>query len=176
MMSRMFAGSFGNSFWLCHQSTIPQLLTLSVSVGTGGDHIPVMTRSGGGFEILTRPVVFTEKTEKLGDLGDIMLIDASQYVVGLRSEMRFDTSIHVAFVTDEILARLSGRDLGSVRTVRTPTGAVRLGSGPLKSRRLRTKWVQGPRRAGNGTGGLRGGSPSRILEEVTGEGTKTAPY
>jgi len=112
MMSRMFSGSFGNSFWLCHQTTIPQLLTLSVSVGTGGDHIPVMTKSGGGFEILTRPVVFTEKTEKLGDLGDIMLIDASQYVVGLRSEMRFDTSIHVHFATDELLARLIERHDG----------------------------------------------------------------
>jgi HK97 family phage major capsid protein len=112
MMSRMFAGSFGNSFWLCHQSTIPQLLTLSMAVGTGGDHIPVMTRAGGGFEILTRPVVFTEKTEKLGDKGDIMLIDASQYVVGLRSEMRFDTSIHVHFATDELLARLIERHDG----------------------------------------------------------------
>lgn len=112
MMAAMFAGSFGNSFWLCHQSTIPQLLQLSMSVGTGGDHIPVMTRTGGGFEILTRPVVFTEKTEKLGDLGDILLIDASQYVVGLRSEMRFDTSIHVHFQTDELLARLIERHDG----------------------------------------------------------------
>jgi HK97 family phage major capsid protein len=116
MMSCMFSGRFGNSFWLCHQSTIPQLLTLSVSVGTGGDHIPVMTRSGGGFEILTRPVVFTEKTEKLGDLGDILLIDPSLYVVGLRSEMQFDMSIHVHFSvhfsTDELLARLMERHDG----------------------------------------------------------------
>jgi HK97 family phage major capsid protein len=112
MMSRMFSGSFGYSFWLCHQSTIPQLLTRSVSIGLEGQHIPVMTRTGGGFEILSRPVVFTEKTEKLGDLGDIFLIDASQYVVGLRSEMAFDTSIHVAITTDEILARLIGRHDG----------------------------------------------------------------
>ena len=112
MMSRMYAGGFGNSIWLAHQSTIPQLLTLSVSVGTGGDHIPVMTRAGGGFEILTRPVLFTEKTEKLGDKGDIMLADFSQYIIGMRSGMRFDTSIHVAFATDEILARLIERHDG----------------------------------------------------------------
>jgi len=112
MMAAMFAGSFQNSFWLCHQSTIPQLLTLSIAVGTGGDYIPVMTRAGGGFEILTRPVIFTEKTEKLGDKGDIILIDASQYVVGLRSGMRFDTSIHVHFTTDELLARLIERHDG----------------------------------------------------------------
>lgn len=112
MMAAMFSGSFGNSVWVCHQSTIPQLLTLTISVGTGGAHIPVMTRAGGGFEILTRPVIFTEKTEKLGDKGDIMLCDFSQYVVGLRSEMRFDMSIHVHFATDELLARLIERHDG----------------------------------------------------------------
>ena len=112
MMSRMFAGSFANSVWVCHQSTIPQLLSLSLAVGTGGDHIPVMTESNGQFNILTRPVVFTEKTEKLGEKGDIMLTDFSQYVVGLRSDMRFDTSIHVAFETDEILSRIIERHDG----------------------------------------------------------------
>jgi len=112
MMAQMFSGSFKNSVWVCHQSTIPQLLQLSMAVGTGGDHIPVMTRAGGGFEILTRPVIFTEKTEKLGDKGDIMLCDFSQYVIGLRSEMRFDMSIHVHFTTDELLARLIERHDG----------------------------------------------------------------
>lgn len=112
MMARMFAGSFANSVWVCHQTTIPQLLSLSLSVGTGGDAIPVMKESNGQFSILTRPVVFTEKTEPLGDKGDIMLADFSQYVVGLREGMRFDTSIHVAFETDEILSRIIERHDG----------------------------------------------------------------
>ena len=112
MMSRIFAGSFQNSVWVCHQTTIPQLLTLSLAVGTGGDHIPVMKESNGKFSILTRPVIFTEKTETLGNKGDIMLADFSQYVVGLREGMRFDTSIHVAFETDEILSRIIERHDG----------------------------------------------------------------
>jgi len=112
MMSRLFAGSFANSVWVCHQTTIPQLLQLSMAVGTGGDHIPVMTESNGQFKILTRPVIFTEKMEPLGDKGDIMLADFSQYVVGLRSDMRFDTSIHVYFDTDEILSRIIERHDG----------------------------------------------------------------
>jgi HK97 family phage major capsid protein len=112
MMSRMFAGSFANSVWVCHQSTIPQLLSLSLAVGTGGDHIPVMTESNGQFQILTRPCVFTEKTEKLGEKGDIMLADFSQYVVGLRTGMRFDTSIHPHFTTDELLSRIIERHDG----------------------------------------------------------------
>lgn len=112
MMSRMFAGSFSNSIWIAHQSTIPQLLTLSLSVGTGGNSIPVMSNVNGAFTILTRPVIFTEKTETLGNKGDILLADLSQYVVGLRSEMRFDLSIHVYFSTDMLLARLIERHDG----------------------------------------------------------------
>jgi HK97 family phage major capsid protein len=112
MMSRMFAGSFSNSVWICHQTTIPQLLQLTMAVGAGGSHIPVMSESDGVFRILTRPVVFTEKTEPLGEKGDIMLCDLSQYVVGLRSEMRFDTSIHVHFSTDELLSRIIERHDG----------------------------------------------------------------
>ena len=88
------------------------MLQLSIAVGTGGDHIPVMKESNGEFSILTWPVVFTEKTEVLGDQGDVVLADLSQYVIGLRSEMRFDMSIHVHFSTDELLARLIERHDG----------------------------------------------------------------
>jgi len=112
MMARIFAGSFQNSVWVCHQTTIPQLLSLSLSVGTGGAPVPVMSESNGQFTILTRPVLFTEKTETLGNKGDIGLFDFSQYVVGLRSDMRFDTSIHVAFETDELLSRIIERHDG----------------------------------------------------------------
>ena len=112
MMSKMYAGSFKNSVWIAHQSTIPQLLELTVAVGTGGSFIPVLTETNGEFKILTRPVIFTEKTEVLGDQGDILLADLSQYIVGLRSEMRFDLSPHVHFSTDEILARLVERHDG----------------------------------------------------------------
>ncbi len=113
MMARIFAGSFKNSVWVAHQTVIPQLLTLSVAIGTGGDRIPVMKESNGQFSILTRPVLFTEKTEKLGDKGDIMLADFSQYVVGLREGMRFDLSQHVHFTTDELMARLVERHDGA---------------------------------------------------------------
>lgn len=112
MMSKMFAGSFKNSVWVFHQTCIPQLLTLSLDIGTGGSHIPVMTESNGEFRILTRPCLFTEKTEPLGSKGDALLCDFSQYVVGLRSEMRFETSIHVHFTTDELLSRIIERHDG----------------------------------------------------------------
>ena len=112
MMARMFPGSFSNSVWVAHITTIPQLLSLSLSVGTGGSAVPVLNESNGTFTMLTRPVLFTEKVPTLGSQGDIGLYDFSQYVVGLRNEMRFDTSIHVHFTTDELLSRIIERHDG----------------------------------------------------------------
>ena len=111
-MGAMFAGSFKNSVWVAHQSCIPQLLSLTLGIGTAGAMIPVMNETDGVFRMLTRPVLFTEKTEKLGERGDLRLVDFSQYVVGLRSDMRFDLSIHAQFSTDELMARLIERHDG----------------------------------------------------------------
>ena len=112
MMSRMFAGSFANSVWICHQTTIPQLLSLSIAIGTGGSFVPVMSQKDGKFTMLTRPVIFSEKNEVLGNAGDIILADLSQYVIGLREEMRIDYSAHLYFNTDEHAARLIERHDG----------------------------------------------------------------
>lgn len=113
MAARMFAGSFSNSVWVAHQSTIPQLSSLAIPIGLSGEYVKAMSEGADGqFRILTRPVLFTEKTEPLGTRGDIMLADFSQYVVGLRSDMRFDTSIHVHFTTDELLSRIIERHDG----------------------------------------------------------------
>ncbi len=112
MMSRLFAGSFSNSVWVCHQSVIPQLLQICIPVGIGGSFVPVLKENGSGFSLLTRPIIFTEKTEMLGSKGDIILADFSQYVVGLREGMRFDTSIHTHFSTDEVLSRIIERHDG----------------------------------------------------------------
>jgi len=112
MVKDLHPACFKRSVWVCHQTTIPELLSLSIPIGTGGSHVPVMRETDGGFQILTRPVIFTEKTETLGSQGDILLADFSQYVVGLREEMRIDYSIHVAFTTDELVARLIERHDG----------------------------------------------------------------
>jgi HK97 family phage major capsid protein len=113
MLSRLWPGSFNNAIWLASVSTIPQLLALTIEVGTaGGSHYPVLSESKGQWRLLTRPIVFTEHMSVLGDLFDIALCDFSQYVIGLRQGMRFDTSIHVHFQTDELLARLIERHDG----------------------------------------------------------------
>ncbi len=112
MMKSLYAPSFKRSVWVAHQSCIPELLSLSIAVGTGGSVVPVMSQTDGKFSILTRPVIFTEKMNELGETGDIGLFDFSQYVVGLRGGMRVQTSIDVLFTTDELVTRLIERHDG----------------------------------------------------------------
>jgi HK97 family phage major capsid protein len=102
MFARMHPASLVRAVWVANPTTIPWLLQLSVPVGTGGSHIPVLRENGqGGFTMLTRPCVFTEKAPALGDAGDIGLYDFSQYAIGLRAELLLEKSIHVGFATDK---------------------------------------------------------------------------
>jgi HK97 family phage major capsid protein len=113
MLSRLHPALLGESVWLASQTAIPQLTMLSVPIGVGGAAVPVMTRAGGGFEILTRPVVFTEKVPVVGDKGDLSLVAFSQYAVGLRKEVVLDRSNAPGWSTDatnyRAIIRVDGR-------------------------------------------------------------------
>jgi len=82
------------SVWCASQSTIPQLLTLSQAIGTGGTHYWPALREAktGGMTLLTRPIIWTEKLPLLGQKGDILLCDFSQYVIGMRQQIRVESS------------------------------------------------------------------------------------
>lgn len=113
MFARMYPAGLSKSVWVANQTAIPQLLTLTLPVGTGGAAIPVMTESGGKFSILTRPVIFTEKVPTLGDLGDVSLVDFSQYAIGIRKELVLDKSNGPGWFEDETsyraILRVDGR-------------------------------------------------------------------
>ena len=101
MLARLHPACVSNSVWVASPTTIPPLLELTIDVGTAGSHIPVSKElGGGGFSILTRPVIFTEKMPALGTEGDIGLYDFSQYSVGLRKEVGVEKSIHPGFASD----------------------------------------------------------------------------
>ncbi len=104
--SRLHPSCVPGSIWVCHPSTIPQLTQLSVTIGTSGQHIPVLQNAAdGSWQILTRPVVFSEKLPVLGDAGDILLADFSRYLVGIRSEIALESSRHVHFTKDATCLR-----------------------------------------------------------------------
>ncbi len=109
MSARLHPASWSNSVWVVHPSTIPQLMQLSVTVGSGGSHVPVLRDTQGAFSLLGRPVVVTEKLETLGDVGDILFADFSQYGIGMRRELRLDSSAGPRFQQDEVSWRMISR-------------------------------------------------------------------
>lgn len=101
MFARLHPASVGRSVWIANATTIPQLLTLGHLVGVGGAPVPVLRDdANGSWSMLTRPVLFTEKLPALGQKGDIILADLSQYAVGLRADIVLDKSAHVGFTKD----------------------------------------------------------------------------
>lgn len=110
MYSRMFASSLSSAIWLINQNTLPQLLTMSIAVGTGG--VPVYLPPGNslvnapGGALMGRPVYPIEQAATVGTLGDIMFIDvANGYVVAEKGGLKTDMSIHLRFDYDESVFR-----------------------------------------------------------------------
>ncbi len=103
MESRLPGRSQEQAIWVIHSSTIPALRRLTISVGTGGSQITqALEGKVGNRTLLGRKAIVTEKASQLGSQGDVSLIDPSEYVVGLRSEIEIAVSEHVSFTTDEI--------------------------------------------------------------------------
>ena len=128
MYARLHPALVQDSVWVANVNTIPQLQTMVITVGTSGDHIPALRDDGsGGFSILNRPVVFTEKVATLGTVGDIMLVNFSQYQIGIRKDVSVETSQHEAFTSDQTSVRATIRidGIGKWKSVYTPkTGST----------------------------------------------------
>lgn len=114
MFSRMLPSSLGSATWVVNQTTFPQLMRLTIDVGTGGAPVMLMDiRNAPNITLLGRPVIFTEKAAAIGDLNDISFIDFSYYLIGDRQAVSLDASEHVNFATNQtalrIIERVDGR-------------------------------------------------------------------
>jgi HK97 family phage major capsid protein len=117
MWSRMWGRSRQNAAWFINQDIEPQLLTMTLAVGTGGlpVYMPANGLSGSPYGTLFgRPVIPIEQCQTLGTVGDIILADMSQYILAPHSSgIQAATSIHVKFVYDEtafrFVVRLDGQ-------------------------------------------------------------------
>lgn len=108
MWARMWAKSRANAAWFINQDVEPQLDAMGVTVGLGG--IPTYMPPGGLADapygrLKGRPVVIVEQASTVGDTGDILLADLSQYLLIDKGGVQAATSIHVQFVTDETAFR-----------------------------------------------------------------------
>ena len=86
--------------WIAHQSTMPQILALNgpagnpsyVWIGNGRDAQPTT--------LMGYPIYFVENALPLGTMGDLILADLSQYLIGDRQMVTIDASKHYRFQYD----------------------------------------------------------------------------
>lgn len=112
MWSRLWSRSKRNAVWLANQDTFPQLNSLVQVVGTGGVpvYMPANGLSASPYNmLLNRPVIEVEYADTLGQEGDLSLVDLSQYVLADKGGVQAASSMHVAFLTDEMVFRITYR-------------------------------------------------------------------
>ena len=120
MFSRLHAGCIGNSAWFINQDILPQLMQMEFPSANNGTFPawmpPGMLADAPHGLLLGRPVVPLESCKTLGDKGDIIFADLSQFLCILKaSGLRTDVSMHLYFDYDMLayrfLFRVSGMPL-----------------------------------------------------------------
>lgn len=103
MWSRMYAPCRRNAVWLINQDIEPQLNGMAFDPAATSKvpvYLPVNGLSSSPYSTLFgRPVIPVEACKTLGDAGDIILADLSQYNTLLKAgqEIRTDVSMHLFF-------------------------------------------------------------------------------
>lgn len=114
MYARMLPTSLGSAVWLANIDTFPELMTMALSVGTGGGPVMLTNAAAGPpMTILGRPVQFTEKVPTVGDAGDLSFVDLTYYLIGDRQTMQVNSSEHYRFANGQtaflVTERVDGR-------------------------------------------------------------------
>jgi HK97 family phage major capsid protein len=106
MWGRMLPGSFANAVWLVDQTVLPQLPLMTL--GDQPVWLPNFQESPNG-TLLGRPVITSEHLSPVGDAGDIILADLSQYRFIDKGGITPAVSMHVRFLYDERTFRFTYR-------------------------------------------------------------------
>lgn len=104
MRARLWARGRANSVWLHNQDVEPQLHQLTL--GAAGSNLAVYLPGGSLANqpldmLMGRPAIPIEQAQTVGDEGDFMLADLSQYLLIDKGGIAADMSIHVRFIYDE---------------------------------------------------------------------------
>ncbi len=115
MYARMPARSKPNAVWLINSECMPQIMNLSLILGTAA--VPLYFPPGGISAspygtIFGKPVIEIEQASALGTKGDIMFVDLAQYAIIEKGGINAASSIHVQFLTDEMTYRWTARNNG----------------------------------------------------------------
>lgn len=123
MTARMPSRLKNGAVWLHHADWMPKLIRLKI-----GD-TPVFIPPGGlpnapGGMLLGKPLIELEQCSAVGTAGDLLFVNPQEYVyIEKENEgVRYDQSMHIAFLTNEMafrwVYRINGQPI--VRTAITP--------------------------------------------------------
>lgn len=107
-MFARFWGSDANAIWLANRDIYPQLAVMNLAVGTGGAPVWIPANGAAGAPMSTLhgyPLIYIEQCPTLGDVGDLVLCDWSQYYLAGKGGVQAAMSVHVEFVADEVVFR-----------------------------------------------------------------------
>jgi HK97 family phage major capsid protein len=102
MWSRMYAPLRRKAVWIVNQDIEPQLATMTVPAAAGVSG-PAYLPPGGlaaspNGTLMGRPIIYSEAAAAVGDVGDIALVDFSQYLSLTKTGgIKSDVSIHLWF-------------------------------------------------------------------------------
>jgi HK97 family phage major capsid protein len=113
MKARARCWGYENAIWIANHDTYPQLATMSIGVGTAGVLVFNEANADRPTMLLGRPIVFSEYASKLGDQGDIILANFTQYLDGLYQPLQSAESIHVRFLNHERAFKFWLRNAGA---------------------------------------------------------------
>jgi HK97 family phage major capsid protein len=113
MWARLWARARRNAVWYINQDCLPQLQQLNQAVGSAGGQLVYMPPGGLSAApfatLMGRPIIETEYNSALGTEGDIMLADLSQYTLIDKGGINMASSMHVAFLSDQSVFRITYR-------------------------------------------------------------------
>lgn len=128
MLSHAQIRGWNNNIWIAHQSVLPQFIQMagggqtatSASAGNPAGNLLVWmnqfeegaTKKLPDAFLNGRPLFFTEKLPQLGNVGDVMLVDPSHYVIGQRLDIQIDISPHYLFRNYQLAWRVIFRSDG----------------------------------------------------------------
>jgi HK97 family phage major capsid protein len=123
MRARLHARNRANSAWYINQELETQLPLMVVkiknvagteNVGGAPVYMPANGLSVGGYDTLFgKPVIPIEQCSAIGDVGDILLCDLSQYLLIRKGALETAESIHVRFLYGENTFRFTYRINGA---------------------------------------------------------------
>ncbi|RMD51899.1 phage major capsid protein [Candidatus Parcubacteria bacterium] len=112
MVDRMWARGEDRAVWYVHKNA-KQKLRNAVKVGTNTDfllYMPAGGISGNQFDSLYgRPVRSLEQAKDVGNPGDVLFLDMSQYLLVRKGGIRGAQSAHVRFIYSEMTFKWSVR-------------------------------------------------------------------